>query len=64
VTFFATGDPPNAIKGVAITYANDASPASRQATVAMAQTYLGDHVSDSQNAAGAWNQPTFEVKCW
>jgi hypothetical protein len=26
--------------------------------------YLGDRVSDSQNAAGAWNQPTFDVKCW
>jgi hypothetical protein len=41
VTLFTTGQQPNVTKGVAITYANDASPASRQATVAMAQTYLG-----------------------
>jgi len=62
VTFFATGQSPDVVKGVAISYSQDASAASRQTTLQMAQSYLSDHLSDSQNAAGQWNQPTFDVK--
>ena len=61
VTFFSAGHAPNAVKGFAISYAADAPTATRQTALKMAQSYLSDHLSDSQDAAGQWNQPTFDV---
>lgn len=62
VEFFATGSPPSTGKGVSITFGAGTSASNRQSTVNIAMQYLNDHLTDSQDAGGRWNQPTFDVR--
>ena len=60
ITFFA-GKAPEAVKGVAITFGPEATSADRKVATELATSYLNGHLSDSQDRAGRWNQPTFDM---
>lgn len=61
ITFFGTGEPPSAAKGVAITFGPEATAADRKAATDLAQSYLEGHLSDAKDSSGRWNQPTFDM---
>jgi hypothetical protein len=62
VNFFSTGTPPDAVKGVAITFGpTTTTTAERRQVIDQATQYLQGHASDYQLPGGAWNQPTFDV---
>lgn len=63
VNFFATGTPPNAVKGFTITFGPSATtPTQQQSVVSDAMTYLNDHGDDYQLPGGGWNQPLYDAQ--
>ena len=61
MTLFGDGSPPNAFKGVAITYGADATAADRDNQMRMAMSWFSDHLDDHQIAPGVWNRSLFDA---
>ncbi|MBC3761293.1 hypothetical protein ACUN7V_05905 [Quadrisphaera oryzae] len=62
VTYFSTGTPPHAVKGLTVTYGPDQTPSQRRATLANAMDWLGEHLDDHQLPGGDWNRSLFDAR--
>jgi hypothetical protein len=60
IMWFGSGAQPNAYKAAAIVYGQGTTPTQHSETRKFAMSYLSDHLSDKQDAGGAWNQPLFD----
>lgn len=61
ITLFGGGSPPNAFKGVAVTYGPRATAGDRDNQVGTAMAWLADHLDDHQVAGGVWAGSLFDA---
>lgn len=60
MTLFGTGSPPNAVKGVAITFGAGATTADRDLQTRMGMSWLAGHLDDRPTASGIWPGSLFD----
>lgn len=61
MTFFGSGSPPDAYKGVAIEFGPSASAADRNTLTRVAMVWLDAHLDDRPTSGGRWNRPLIDV---
>lgn len=61
MTFFGTGEPPEAAKGVAIIFGPDTTPADQDTLTRWAKSWLTEHLDDAPTPDGHWNRPLIDV---
>lgn len=60
ITLFGSGSPPNAFKGVTVTYGPRATAGDRDNQARTAMAWLADHLDDHPTASGMWPGSLFD----